>query len=117
MLADALDLLRRPQASAAELRAALDSLSAPDAEREVDAIEAERRRILLDGTDADLATIETRISAACRTLERTTAAIDELQRRLAETERAEGDAERRARHERARKASADAAKRLGPVVI
>jgi predicted RNase H-like nuclease (RuvC/YqgF family) len=70
----------------------LAELSTAPAEKLIAELEGERRNLLLDGDDGELAAIEEKIGRANLELERTTARIRELQRRLAQAEIDEGAA-------------------------
>lgn len=80
------DILRKPRATAAELRDAIGKLSVADAERRVTELEANQREILLHGTEADADAVETEITRANRDVTRTVAAIEDLTLRIAEAE-------------------------------
>jgi hypothetical protein len=116
-----LDLIRgkTAKATSADMRAALAQLSIEDAERAASDLEAERRRILLDGSDRELTAVEEKISAAWRQVERMTAAREELEARIAAIEAKEKadafNAERKAIEDEAQ-AAADALRKEYPAI-
>lgn len=77
--------------TSAELRAALGKIDTAALEATVDRLEVERRRLLLTGSDAEVAAIGAEITAANLAAERGAAAIDELARLIAEAEAREGE--------------------------
>jgi hypothetical protein len=81
-----LGLLKKPTPTAAELREAVATISVATLEAEVNRLEAERRRLLLDGSDDEVIAIERKIEAANREVERAAAAIEELTARIANAE-------------------------------
>lgn len=95
---------RADKRTAADLRAALAEIDQPALERKVDALEAERRKRLLRGTDAELEAIGREIASANLDCERAQAAIDELQRQIAEEEERERIAGIEAQADESRKA-------------
>jgi hypothetical protein len=103
MLSDILANLRsRKTLSVANLQTALAQLDVTAAEKKVDELEAERRRVLLDGNDADVTRVEKEIAAACLAVERTALARDEISRRLEQAVQVESEDARRERYEAAR---------------
>ncbi|RUW62128.1 hypothetical protein [Mesorhizobium sp. M7A.F.Ca.US.008.03.1.1] len=103
-----LNLVRRQTNTFADLSAALAQIDIAGAEAAAEALEAERRRILLDGSDKQLAEVEDRITTANRDIERLYAAKDELERRTEQARNSEADQIKVARYQAA-KAQADAA--------
>jgi DNA repair exonuclease SbcCD ATPase subunit len=79
-------------ATAAELRQALGEIDVTAAQQAVDALEAERSKLLLTGSDDDLGSVEQRLGAAAVRLERAHAQTRELQRRVDEADAAENRA-------------------------
>ncbi|TSE07586.1 hypothetical protein C1D09_018820 [Mesorhizobium intechi] len=108
---DIFKLLRRQSNTAADLKAALAAIDLDGAEAVAEGIEAERKRILLDGTDKELAAVEERLAAAYRHIERLGAAKEELERRIEAATAAETQQERTVQYASA-KAQADAAAKL-----
>lgn len=95
-----LDILRREAPTTAEeLAAALAEAeqAALDADARVEALTAERGRLLLDGDDKAIDRIEAQLATAARDSDRASLAAGELKRRLA----AATDAERQAELDRA----------------
>jgi DNA repair exonuclease SbcCD ATPase subunit len=84
-----LGLLKKEEPTAAELKQAIADISVPDLEAKVNTLEARRRALLLDGSDAEVAEIEAEIEIANRNVERACAAIDELKRKLPAAEERE----------------------------
>lgn len=80
-------------ASAAELREMRSKLSVADAERGVSELEAVRRKALINGSDQDVDRIEKDLGRAKREVERTVAAVEELDARIVAAEKAELNAE------------------------
>jgi chromosome segregation ATPase len=119
MLSTVLNLLKKPAARSDELRKALSEISSAEARANVERLEAERRRLLLDGSDKDIRAVEENLASARRDLDRANAATEELQRRIAETEaKEEADkaaAERKAIEDEAQ-AAADAIRKEYPVL-
>lgn len=72
--------------SSTDLKADLAKIDMQALEADVDAIERRRRDALLRGTDAQVAAIMSELAAANLAAERGQAAIDELQRLIAEAE-------------------------------
>ncbi|MER8653445.1 hypothetical protein [Mesorhizobium sp. M0847] len=104
--------LRGGQTSTADqLRQTLDQIDIEGLEAAAEKLEADRRRVLLDGTDKDLEAIETKIAAANRDIERAYAAKAELERRLEAAAITETQQERTVKYDAA-KAQADAAAKL-----
>lgn len=81
----------KPQ-TAADLRAMLAKIDQQALLAVVERLEAERRRLLVHGSDVDLAAIDAELAAANRSCERAGAAIDELHRLIAEAEGREAEA-------------------------
>ncbi len=81
----------KPQTSA-ELRSTLAKIDQQALLAEVERLEAERRRLLVHGSDVDLAAIDAELAAANRSCERAGAAVDELHRLIAEAEGREAEA-------------------------
>lgn len=108
---DIFKLLRRPSNTAADLKAALAAIDLQGAEAVAEAMEAERRRVLLDGTDKQLAEIEARIIAANRDVERLYAAKEELERRIEAATVVEAQQDRAVQYAAA-KAQSEAATKL-----
>jgi chromosome segregation ATPase len=108
-------LLKTPKTPSAVLREQLDSLptAIQTAERQADELEADRRTILLEGTDADLAAIEDKIVQANRDAERLHEAKRVLERRLAEAEKQEAEDALSTERDATEKESADVAKQIG----
>jgi hypothetical protein len=104
--------LRAGKSSAAEIEDALSRINIDEMERAAEELEAERRRILLDGSDKDLEAIEARITVANRDIERAVAAKEELERRLGDAVAAEQNGERLARYRTAKAKGEQAAARL-----
>jgi hypothetical protein len=103
-----LNLIRKPKASAAELRDALAALDIKAAEGAVDALEAQRHALLLKtGADAEIEDIETRIRVGNREVERLHAGKVELSKLLAEAEAREHAAEIETRAAAAREAQVE----------
>src|SRR5690242_5137371 len=96
-VADVLKKLRTGKSSVAEITAALAEIDVDALEAASEALEAERRRVLLDGSDKDLEAIEAKITAADREVERAVAAKAELERRLEQATAAQSEGERIAR--------------------
>ena len=88
-----LEMLRKPKATAAELRAAIAELSVNSAEGKVTDLEAKRREVLLGGNDAEVDRLDKEIVAGNREVERIAAAIEELTLRIGEAEDRERAAE------------------------
>ncbi|MBZ9748302.1 hypothetical protein LB516_24020 [Mesorhizobium sp. CO1-1-7] len=103
-----LNLVRRQANTVGDLTAALGQIDIEGAEAAAEALEAERRRILLDGSDKQLSDVEDRIATANRDIERLFAAKDEIERRLEAAKVSASQNERLALHAAA-KAQADAA--------
>ncbi|EJW12617.1 hypothetical protein A33M_1900 [Rhodovulum sp. PH10] len=101
-----LGLLKKSNLTAAELRNAVTKISVRDLEATVAELEAERRRLLLDGTDDQVAGVEAKITIANRDVERACAAVEEYTARIAEAEARERMAglERLAAENRGRRA-------------
>jgi chromosome segregation ATPase len=78
--------------TAADLKADLELIDLKALEAQVDALEAERRRLLLAGDDDDVVAIGAKITAANLACERGSAARDELQRLIGEAEQREAAA-------------------------
>jgi chromosome segregation ATPase len=84
----------KSMSGAAEMRDALSRIDIPALERDVDDLEAIRRRLLVEAEgDEQLLEIEARLATANRDVERGIAAKAELERRIAEAETAEKIAE------------------------
>lgn len=73
----------KPRTSA-DLKADFEAIDLKALEAQVDGLEAERRRLLLAGSDDDVVAISTELSAANMSLERALVARDELGKRIAE---------------------------------
>lgn len=85
--------MRRPAATAADLKAKLEALDLEAAEAAVAAAEAARRDGLLNGaSDKELDRLEAALTSARRDVDRCAAAREELERRIPEIELAERDA-------------------------
>ncbi|MDF3216280.1 MULTISPECIES: hypothetical protein [Mesorhizobium] len=97
--------------TADQLRQTLDQINIEGLEAAAEKLEAERRRVLLDGSDKELEAIETKIAAANRDIERAYAAKAELEKRLEAAIAAATEAELSDRYNAA-KAKADAAAKL-----
>ncbi|MDH6235156.1 hypothetical protein M2281_005778 [Mesorhizobium soli] len=106
-----INLIAKPKSSVAELEAALSRFNIDELESAADKLEADRRRILLNGSDRELEDIESKITGANRKIERALAAKDELEKRLREAAAAEADSVRLARYRAAKKAGELAAAR------
>lgn len=92
-LAKLLKSLANPKAqTATELRATLAKIDQNALLAEVERLEAERRRLLIHGSDTDLAAIDAELATANRACERAGAAADELVRLIAEAEGREAEA-------------------------
>lgn len=104
------NLLRKQNASASDLRQALAAIDVDDAERSADELEAARRRVLIEGDDRELAEVDERIVVANRQIERLVAARQELESRLAAAELAEAAAALDAERDAAEKEIAATAK-------
>lgn len=92
-LSDILKLLSKPKKrAAADLRAALAEVDPKALEAEVDRLEAERRRLLVHGSDAEVLEIGIQITAANLACERGAAAIAELTRLIDEADAREAEA-------------------------
>lgn len=102
---------RPDKRTAAELRATLAEIDQQALERKVDAIEAERRKLLLRGSDAELTAIMADLTAANLQCERAAAAADELKRLIGEAERREAAEQLEANGKQAR----EAADKLGEI--
>lgn len=111
-VADVLKKLRTGKSSVAEITAALAEIDVDALEAASEALEAERRRVLLDGSDKDLEAIEAKITAADREVERAVAAKAELERRLEQATAAQSEGERIARYKAAKAKSKQAADRV-----
>ena len=98
--------------TADQLRQTLDTLDIEGLEAAAEKLEADRRRVLLEGTDKDLEAIEARITSANRDIERRFALRDELQSRLAKIDEADEIAGRKRRYDEATKLSGEARKAL-----
>jgi hypothetical protein len=85
------ELLKRKESSSAVLRKALAEIDVPAAERRVDELEAERRALLLSGTDREVQAIDDRIAAENRKVERLIVMRQELERRIADAEKLEAN--------------------------
>lgn len=94
-----------------QLRKALDGIEIDGLERAAESLEADRRRILLDGTDRDVEAIEGRIATANREIERAYAAKAELTKRLEEAAATATETERADAY-RIAKTKADAAAKM-----
>jgi chromosome segregation ATPase len=102
----------RGQANTAEqLRQTLDQIDIEGLEAAAEKLEAERRGVLLDGSDKDVEAVEAKIATANRDIERAYAAKAELTKRLDEAAAAATEAELLDRYNTA-KAKADAAAKL-----
>lgn len=97
--------------TADQLRQTLGQIDIEGLEAAAEKLEAERRRVLLDGTDKELEAIETKIAAANRDIERAYAAKAELEKRLEAAITAATEAELSDRYNAA-KAKADAAAKM-----
>jgi hypothetical protein len=97
--------------TADQLRQTLDQIDIEGLEAAAEKLEAERRRVLLDGSDKELEAIETKIAAANRDIERAYAAKAELEKRLESAIAAATEAEITGIYNSA-KAKADAAAKL-----
>jgi hypothetical protein len=84
-----LSIIRRPAATAAELRAKLDKLRAADPLPARRDLELERRRLLFEGDDKAVERVEAQLAAHSRDVARFTDAVAELERQLAAAEIAE----------------------------
>ncbi|WP_262272213.1 hypothetical protein [Microvirga yunnanensis] len=119
MLANILGLLKKSGAGSADLRQALTETPTAEAKAAVERLEAERRRLLLDGSEKDLKAVEETLASARRDLDRANAATEELQRRIAEAEAKEKtdafNAERKAVEDEAQ-ATADAIRKEYPAL-
>lgn len=105
-----LELLRRKTpTTAAELTTALAEAeqAARDADARVEALTAERARLLLDGDDTAIDKIEAQLATAARDSDRAGLAVEELKRRLATAT----DAQRQAELDRAYEAALAAQQR------
>jgi len=94
--------LRSSKTSSDEIKGALSMIDIGQLEAAAEKLDAERRRVLLDGDDKELADIESRIATANRDIERAIATKEELERRLADAVVAEEDGERRSRYRAAK---------------
>jgi hypothetical protein len=89
-LADILKTLIKPTTrTSADLRADLAKIDIQVLEAKVDAIERQRRELLLRGSDAEVLAITQDLSAANLEAERGQAAVDELTRLISEAEQRE----------------------------
>lgn len=77
---------RPEKRTSTELRAALAEIDQASLERRVDAIEAQRRQLLLTGTDAELQALLQDLAAANLEAERGTVAAEELKKLIANAE-------------------------------
>lgn len=116
-----LDLLRRPRATAADLRRALAELPPDTGAGTLTSLEGRRRAMLLDGSsDTAIEKVDREIAAARRERDRIAAACEELGKRLVEAEAAEAldalTAERDAAETEARAVADLFARRYGPLV-
>ena len=114
-----LDLLRRPRATAADLRRALAELPPDTGAVALQTLEGRRRAMLLDGSSDDaIEKVDRELAAARR--ERVAAAREELGKRLPEAEQAEAldalTAERDAAETEARAVADLFARRYGALV-
>lgn len=84
-------ILKREQASAADLRSEIASIEAelPQARGRLAELKSKRERLLLDASDKELDTLEHEIASASRDLDRMDAAAAVLAKRLHETEQRE----------------------------
>lgn len=105
-------LLKRGVRSAADLRAALAAIDHAGAAEELEAAEAARRALLLEGDDAAVLKAEQRISVARIAIDRARALEEELQLRIAEAEAAEAKAALDAEREAVEREAAATAKAL-----
>ena len=80
------DLIRKTNPTAAELRAAVTKLSVEEAEAKVTTLEAEHRRLLIEGTEAEVEAVEQKILAATRDVQRVAIAIEEFTTRISAAE-------------------------------
>jgi chromosome segregation ATPase len=110
-----LGLIRKPTTPAAELRRELEAMpvAIAEAEKAADALERERRTVLLEGSDDDLAAVEEKIVSANRQTERLCEAERVLKRRLAEAEEREKQDGLTAERDEAEKEAAAIAKQVG----
>lgn len=77
-------------ASAAELREIRDSLSVANAEHRVSELTEARRKALIDGSDDEVVDrVDKDLERANRDVQRTAAAVEELDRRIAAADQAE----------------------------
>lgn len=81
----------KPRTSA-QLREDLQKIDVAALEARVEGLEAERRRLLVHGTDAEVVTISQDITAANLNCERADALIKELERLIAAAEQREAEA-------------------------
>lgn len=103
--------------SAAAIRSRMDGLDVASLERAVTELEDQRRRVLVAGSDSELAELDARIAAANRAADRGVALRDELERILAEAEVREAAADqarRRVEAERLSEAAIDAIRKKLP---
>jgi hypothetical protein len=112
-LQDAMKLIRekKPTSSAA-LQSVRDTLAVDLAQQAVQELETERQRLLLEGNDKQVLAIEQEITIARLDVERTNAAIAELDKRIAAALSAEGDQAKREQYSAARKKVDEAVRRL-----
>jgi chromosome segregation ATPase len=103
--------MRGQAKTADQLSQALDQIDIEALEAAEEKLEAERRRVLLDGSDKDLEAIEAKIATANRDIERAYAVKAELTKRLDEAAAAATEAELTERYSSA-KAKADAAAKM-----
>lgn len=103
--------LRGQPNSVDQLRQALDGIDIDGLEKTAEQLEADRRRVLLDGTDKDVEAIEAKIASANRDIERAYAAKVELTKRLEEAAATATETERADAY-RIAKAKADAAAKM-----
>lgn len=104
--------LRASKSSVAEIEDALGKICIDELESAAEKLEAERRRILLDGSDKELEAVEVRIVAANRDIERGLAAKTELEKRLRDAAAAEADSVRLARYRTAKETAEFAAAKV-----
>lgn len=90
------NLLGKKSQTAADLRAARDSIDLGALSKVADVAAAERRAALLDGSDDEIAKLEQKEAVARRDVDRANAAIEELDRRIAIVAEKEALAEWRA---------------------
>jgi len=91
MIDKILNLIRKPKGTAAEYREALAAIDLKAAAAAVEILEAQRRDLLLMGSEQQIEEIETKLRQGNREVDRLHAASDELKRLIGEAETAEAN--------------------------